>query len=304
MTFHVIGHVTRDRILGGGAVREQPGGGAYYAALALKRLGAPVVVATRLAAVERPALLRGLQTAGVQLAVGLSPATTTFESTWLDAALSRRAQVVTAVAAPFTKDDLPSADAALLHLAPLTAGDMDTHFIECAAARGLVALDAQGLVRQVGLAGATGAVAMRPWEDAATALHSVSFLKVDAEEAAVLTGLADPVRAARQLARHLGRPPREAIVSLAERGALIASPRRMHHIAAWPATRRVDATGCGDTFFAAYLMRRRRGDDIPAAGRFATACATLTLERHGAFAATPHEVAARLAAPRHQVNSG
>ena len=51
MTFHVIGHVTRDRILGGGAVREQPGGGAYYAALALKRLGAPVVVATRLAAV-------------------------------------------------------------------------------------------------------------------------------------------------------------------------------------------------------------------------------------------------------------
>ena len=295
MTFHVIGHVTRDRIVYGGATREQPGGGAYYAGLTLARLGAEVQVITRLAADDRPALLRELHAAGTHLTVGLSPATTTFENTWLDAALTRRTQIVTAVAAPFTAADLPTADAALLHLAPLTASDMDTHFIECAAARGVVALDAQGMVRQVGPAGRHGAVIVRPWEDAATALRWVSFLKVDVEEAAVLTGLADPPRAARQLARRLGRPPREAIVSLAERGAVIASPRRTHHIAALPAAQRMDATGCGDTFFAAYLLRRRRGDDIPAAGRFAAACATLTLERFGAFAATEPDVTDRLA---------
>ena len=295
MTFHVIGHVTRDRIAHGSATREQPGGGAYYAGLTLARLGAQVEVITRLAADDRPALLRELHAAGTHLTVGLSPATTTFENTWLDAALTRRTQIVTAVAAPFTAADLPTADAALLHLAPLTASDMDTHFIECAAARGVVALDAQGMVRQVGPAGRHGAVIVRPWEDAATALRWVSFLKVDVEEAAVLTGLADPPRAARQLAHRLGRAPCEAIVSLAERGAVIASPQRTHHIAALPTTRPVDATGCGDTFFAAYLLRRRRGDDIPAAGRFAAACATLTLERFGAFAATEPDVADRLA---------
>ena len=295
MTFHVIGHVTRDRIAHGSATREQPGGGAYYAGLTLARLGAEVQVITRLAADDRPALLRELHAAGTHLTVGLSPATTTFENTWLDAALTRRTQIVTAVAAPFTAADLPTADAALLHLAPLTASDMDTHFIECAAARGVVALDAQGMVRQVGPASRHGAVIVRPWEDAATALRWVSFLKVDVEEAAVLTGLADPPRAARQLAHRLGRPPREAIVSLAERGAVIASPRRTHHIAALPAAQRMDATGCGDTFFAAYLLRRRRGDDIPAAGRFAAACATLTLERFGAFAATEPDVTDRLA---------
>ena len=295
MTFHVIGHVTRDRIVSGSATREQPGGGAYYAALTLARLGAEVEVITRLAADDRPALLRELHAAGTHLTVGLSPATTTFENTWLDAALTRRTQIVTAVAAPFTAADLPNADAALLHLAPLTASDMDTHFIGCAAARGVVALDAQGMVRQVGPAGGHGAVVVRPWEDAATALRWVSFLKVDAGEATVLTGQDDPARTARQLAHRLGRAPREAIVSLAERGAVIASPQRTHHIAALPTTRPVDATGCGDTFFAAYLLRRHRGDDIPAAGRFAAACATLTLERFGAFAATERDVADRLA---------
>ena len=55
--------------------------------------------------------------------------------------------------------------------------------------------------------------------------------------------------------------------------------------------------GCGDTFFAAYLLRRHRGDEIPTAGRFAAACATLTLERFGAFAATEPDVTARLTAP-------
>ena len=295
MTFHIIGHVTRDRIVSGGTTREQPGGGAYYAALTLARLGAEVEIITRLAADDRTALLRELGAAGVELAVRLSPATTTFENTWLDAALTRRTQAVTAVAAPFGVADLPATE--VMYLAPLLATDMDTRFMESAAARGEVALDAQGMVRQV--EGETGGgsvpVVARPWEDAATALQWVSFLKVDAGEAAMLTGQDDPVRAARQLARRLGRAPREAIVSLAERGAVIASPRRTHHIAALPTAQRVDATGCGDTFFAAYLLRRHRGDDIPTAGRFAAACATLTLERFGAFAATERDVADRLA---------
>ena len=298
MTFHVIGHVTRDRIVSGSTTREQPGGGAYHAALTLARLGAEVEVITRLAADDRPALLRELHAAGTHLTVGLSPATTTFENTWLDAAFTRRAQAVTAVAMPFGVADLPATDVILMYLAPLLATDMDTRFMECAAARGVVALDAQGMVRQVEgeTGGGSGPVVARPWEDAATALPWLSFLKVDAGEAAVLTGQDDPVRAARQLARRLGRAPREAIVSLAERGAVIASPQRTHHIAALPTAQWVDATGCGDTFFAAYLLRRHRGNDIPAAGRFAAACATLTLERFGAFPATEPDVDARLAA--------
>ena len=290
MSFHTIGHITRDRIHSGADVREQPGGAAYYAALTLLRLGERVAVTTRMAAADRPALTRELRAAGAEVSVRESPATTTFDNLWRNAAMTRREQAVAAIAAPFTVEDLAAVDASLLLLGPLLASDMDTHFIECAAARGTVALDAQGMVREA----REGLVKEAPWQDAATGLRWVSYLKVDDAEAAALTGEADPVRAARRLAGQLGRHPHEAIVTLAERGAVIAGPHGLCHIAALQTEHRVDATGCGDTFFAAYLARRQRGDNVAAAGRFAAACATFTLERRGAFNASEREVLAHL----------
>ncbi len=290
MSFHTIGHITQDRIRSGADMREQPGGAAYYGALTLLRLGERVAVTTRMAAADRAALTRELDAAGAKLTVGASPATTTFDNNWIGAAMTRREQAVAAIAAPFTVEDLAAADASVLHLGPLLASDMDVHFIECAAARGSVALDAQGMVRSA----REGFVKEEPQDDAAAGLKWVSFLKVDDAEAAALTGEADPGRAARRLADQLGRHPHEAIVTLAERGAFIAGPHGLRHIAALPAKRRVDATGCGDTFFAAYLARRQRGDDVAAAGRFAAACATFTLERRGAFDASERRVLARL----------
>ena len=290
MSFHAIGHITRDRIRSGTDVREQPGGAAYYAALTLLRLGERVGVTTRMAAADRPALTRELEAAGAKLTVGECSATTTFDNRWRDAAMTRRAQAVAAIASPFTVEDLATVDASLLLLGPLLASDMDTHFIERAAAQGIVALDAQGMVREA----REGFVKEAPWDDAAAGFKWVSFLKVDDAEAAALAGEADPVRAARRLAGQLGRHPHEAIVTLAERGAVIAGPHGLCHIAALPAEHPIDATGCGDTFFAAYLARRQRGDNVAAAGRFAAACATFTLERRGAFNASEREVLARL----------
>ena len=291
-SFHTIGHITRDRVGGAGGGREQAGGAAHYAALTLARLGERVAVTTRMAPRDRPALLAELQAAGVEVTAHPSPATTTFESVWLDAAMRRRALSVGARAAPFTADDLPAATTAAgfpLLLGPLLAGDMDVRFIAHAAARGVVALDAQGMVR----AHRDGRVAAQPWADMEAGLKAVGFVKADTEEAALLTGEADPRRAARRLARHLGTPPREAIVTMAGDGAIIATPRSARAIAALPGEPAVDATGCGDTFFAAYLARRRRGDGVAAAGRFAAVCATFTLERQGAFAASLPKVLAR-----------
>ena len=289
--FHTIGHITRDRVGSAGGAREQAGGAAHYAALTLARLGERVAVTTRMAASDRPALLAELKAAGVEVRAQPSPATTTFESVWLDAAMRRRALTVGARAAPFTADDLPAATAAgfPLLLGPLLGGDMDARFIERAAARGVVALDAQGMVR----APQDGRVAAQPWADMEAGLKVVGFVKADAEEAALLTGEAEPLRAARRLVRHLGTPPQEAIVTMAGAGAVIATPRSARAIAALPGAPAVDATGCGDTFFAAYLARRRRGDGVAAAGRFAAVCATFTLERQGAFAASLPRVLAR-----------
>jgi sugar/nucleoside kinase (ribokinase family) len=59
-----------------------------------------------------------------------------------------------------------------------------------------------------------------------------------------------------------------------------------------------DATGCGDTFLAAYLARRLTSDDLCDCGEFAAAAASINIETLGAFRGTADDIAARRAAPR------
>lgn len=290
MTICVIGHVTRDRVFVGHAVREQPGGAAWYAALALRRLGHRVSAVTKTAPADASALLRELREAGIAVTLGRSPATTTFENRYLDAKLSRREQTAPAVAAPFHERDLAGARGDVLQLGPLTNADMPLSFLRRAAVLGTVALDAQGMVRRV----QNDKVALVPWADAQAGLRHVGFLKVDEAEAATLTGEKDARRAAERLAGWLGQAPREAIVSAAGAGTVIANPHRLFHIKAVPVRRPADATGCGDTFFAAYLHGRMKGEGCAEAGRLAAACAALTLERFGAFAGSEAEARERL----------
>ena len=215
-----------------------------------------------------------------------SAATTTFENAYLDAGLERRRQTVDAVADPFGVDDLADVRARLLLLGPLTAADMPVSFLRAAADRGAVGLDAQGMVRRL----ADGRIAHGPWQDRDAGLAAVAFLKVDDEEAAVLTGEQDPERAGLLLAERLGHAPREAVVSRAGRGALICAGGRVRRITAFPVADPVDPTGLGDTFFAAYLYRRLAGEDAVQAGRFAAATAALALGRFGPFAGSERDV--------------
>ena len=57
-----IGHLTRDVVAGG---EPRPGGGVFYAARALARLGADALVAAACAAADREALLPSLEGCGL-----------------------------------------------------------------------------------------------------------------------------------------------------------------------------------------------------------------------------------------------
>ena len=252
----------------------------------MRSLGETPAVVTKTARADRRELLDGFGQAGIEVTWRPSAATTTFENAYLDARLEQRRQTVDAVADPFDVEDLAELRARMLLLGPLTAADMPVPFLHAAAARGAVGLDAQGMVRHV----ANGRIAQGPWQDRDAGLAAVAFLKVDEEEATVLTGERDPERAALLLADRLGHPPREAIVSRAGRGALICAGGRVHRIPAFPVAEPVDATGLGDTFFAAYLCRRLAGDYATEAGRFAAATAALALLRFGPFAGSEQDV--------------
>jgi sugar/nucleoside kinase (ribokinase family) len=60
-----------------------------------------------------------------------------------------------------------------------------------------------------------------------------------------------------------------------------------------PPRRTVDATGCGDTYLAAYLARRITSHDLGECGAFAAVAAAINLESFGAFCGSVAEIAKR-----------
>ena len=286
-----VGHITRDRVRTEDQVRQQPGGSAYYLSLVLRRLGRQVAVVTKMAPADELLLLMELKTEKIDVSCTYSRTTTTFENIYPHRNSDLRVHKVNSVAAPFSPTDLSGVRARFFHLGPLTTREMSLEFLRAVSAKGDVSLDVQGLVRNL----IGNEVKMEAWSDMEEGLDVVSILKANEEEARVLTREHDPERAARRLAQLVGRAPGEVIVTLGGRGAVICVADRLYRIPPVPASSIVDVTGCGDTFLAAYLHRRLESVDVERAGRFASAAATLALERFGPLRATEKDVEDTLA---------
>ena len=286
-----VGHVTWDRIRIGDRVRVQPGGAAYYFSLALRRLGRNVAIVTKMAAADENSLLSELRAEGIDVSCTESATTTRFSNAYSEGDPDRRVQQLASVAAPFVSSDLEGMSARFFFLGPLTAGDISLEFLREVSLRGDVALGVQGLVRSV----SEGEIRTQAWADLKQGLACVSVLAADENEARVLTGESNPEKAAQRLAEG---GPREVVVTFGSRGSVICSGGRLHRIPAVETPRIVDATGCGDSYLAAYLHRRLESEDVERAGRFASAAASLTLERFGPFQATERDVEDALARAR------
>jgi sugar/nucleoside kinase (ribokinase family) len=284
----VVAHVTRDVIRSGGARRSLAGGVAYYAGLTLHRLGRRVAVITKMAPEDQVELLWELRREGITVVCGDSAETTVFNNEYREGDPNSRVQTVTSIAAPFAPSDLESVRADWFYLGPLLSQDMSAKFMASVPKQSKIALDAQGLVRKIE---GEKIQTVRPAETGAL-MRSVSLLKVDALEAATLSGVNGHEEAARRL-HALGA--QEVIVTFASKGSMIFDGQEFHYIDPI-AGKEVDTTGCGDTYLAAYLARRLASDGPELNGRFAAAAATLALEQEGAFRAGAPEVRARMRA--------
>jgi sugar/nucleoside kinase (ribokinase family) len=283
----VVGHVTKDLIrIPGRADRIMTGGSAFYASIALSRLGFSVTTVTKLAPSD-DALLDPMRAAGIELAVRPSATTTVFENSYGGEQLSERMQRVPSIAAAFTTDDLSGLSADVVHLGPLTADEMSPPiFVAARSVAPKVSFDAQGILRRVV---DQAVVASRP-ADLGRLLEHVDLLKVDDAEAEALVGDKDPAKAAASLAA-LG--PTEVLVTFADRGSMIRSRDGTTRIAAIPPQTIVDATGCGDTYLAGYTAARMRNEAPARAARIAAAAASLKLEDYGPLASDWNAVIAR-----------
>lgn len=268
-----IGHLDKGRIVKGEEVREGVGGAVYYGGIVLARLGLKVAVVTRLAKADAW-MLTELEEAGIEVYPVWTEESTGIENYHPDPQSDFRICRSLGFAGTFREEDLPQVEARLYYLGTITAGEIDLPFLRAVAARGAVALDAQGCLRVL----KDGELVTNGWDWAEDALPHVHYLKVDDREARALTGEEELERAARRLA---GMGAAEVVLThgggvlvLAE-GRICRAPFRPKSLAG--------RTGRGDTCFSAYLDRRLRGASPEAATKFAAALTTLKLERPGPF---------------------
>lgn len=303
MKIILIGHITHDHIVTPNIDLHIPGGTAWYAGWAMHHLlsslpqGYPTVDYHLITSVG-PADESSVDTltkAGVKVHNIPSPSTVYFENRYGEN-MNNRQQRVLSRSRSFSWDSLQSvistimgADASrpIFLLGSLLADDFSLDVIRHLHAIGKVVVDVQGYLREV----VGEEVRAIDWTDKCEALPYIDILKTNEYEMEVLTGHNDPIKAARQLCEW---GVDEVLLTFGDLGSIIyhADSDTVSHVSipAYQPHPLVDATGCGDTYTTAYILRRAQGASALDAGRFAAATATIKLQRSGPFEATFQDV--------------
>ena len=184
---------------------------------------------------------------------------------------------------PIRFEDLPPVETKIYHFAGLVVGDFENEVFAKAAEHGKVAVDVQCLLRR---GEADGSMTFHDWEEKKEYLPCIDFLKTDAAEAEILTGLTDRREAARLL--HAWGAKEVVIthnteVLVYDGGEFYTCPIRSRSF--------VGRTGRGDTTFAGYLTERLHRS-VPEALLFAAALVSLKMETPGPFCGTREDVEA------------
>jgi ribokinase len=110
------------------------------------------------------------------------------------------------------------------------------------------------------------------------------YMTPNENEAAILTGQADPERAAEVL---LARGAGNVVITLGAQGALVKTPAIAEHVSAVDAGPVVETTGAGDAFNGGFATALAEGLGIVEAVRFGCAVAGISVTRHGTATSMP-----------------
>ena len=182
---------------------------------------------------------------------------------------------------PYRPEDLPTdVQAKIYHVAGLMAGDVSDEMIEQLSLRGEAAVDVQCLLRRDD----GEQMAFHDWENKKKYLPMITYLKTDAAEAEILTGLSDRDAAAKLL--HAWGAKEVMITHNTE--VILYDGEQMYRAPLKPRNL-TGRTGRGDTTFAGYLAKRLTcgiGESL----RYAAALVSLKMETPGPFAGTEADV--------------
>lgn len=185
---------------------------------------------------------------------------------------------------PFTIDDIPELDADIYHLAGLVYGDFNGEMMRVLSNKAPLAVDVQALLRHVNEE--DGSMFFEDWSEKKELLPLITYLKTDAAEAEILTGLTDRFEAAKLLHSWGAKE-----VCITHNTKVLAYDGRDFFTCPIRARNLSGRTGRGDTTFAAYI-NERLSHSIKDSLLTATATVSLKMETPGPLDCTRGDIEA------------
>ena len=277
----VIGPVSLDHNIDYlGNERKELGGAVVASGFAAARSGNKTALFTKCNSKDAD-LQERFAPSGADLYWAESKATCSIRNQYFTADKEKRACTSMGVCDTFRFEELPDIDTEIYHFAGLVYGDFDGELFAEASKHGKVAVDVQCLLRHVE---EDKTMAFHDWADKKKYLPYIDFLKTDAAEAEILTGLTDRAEAAKLLYSWGAKEimiTHNTEVLIYDGKEIYTCPIKARNLSG--------RTGRGDTTFAGYITERLHAD-IPQALQYCTALVSLKMETPGPFMGTREDV--------------
>jgi len=279
----MIGNFAKDKIIVDGVEEVASGGGVYFGSVVIKRLGARVLVVTRLH-LNDYSRLEELREEGVEVFAIPADGTSGIANYYQSSDMETRICHPIGFGGKYKLSEIPVFNTKVILLSPLFSGEVDLPFLQNISKRAPVGMDIQGFVRvPVG-----NDLVFRPWDDMVEGLKCITYLKVDKAEAEYITGLSDIHDAAHKL-HSLG--PKEIVITQSS-GVTVFADGNFYTSPFTPKSLK-GRTGRGDTCFSTYITKRLT-ENAETACRWAAIVTSLKQEVPGPWSGTPLDVEQRL----------
>ena len=265
-----------------GVTRKSIGGAVVYSGFAASGMGRSVAVLPKAKKADMDVREVFAAAKNVTVFPVYSEQSTSIQNVYHTADRERRTCTMLSCIEPYAVSEIPDVDAEIYHIAGLMRGDLNNGIIAYAAKKAMAAVDVQCLLR----CEENGAMVFHDWEEKLTYLPMIRFLKTDAAEAEILTGLTDREQAAKQL---YAWGAKEVMITH-NTEVLVYDGKKVYTCPLKPRSL-TGRTGRGDTCFSGYITERLY-TDIPEALLWAAALVSLKMETPGPFMGTREQVKA------------
>lgn len=277
----VIGPVSLDHNIDYlGNERKELGGAVVASGFAAAKSGNRTALFTKLNPADADVEARFAES-GADLYWKVSAATCSIRNQYFTADKEKRLCTSMGVCDPFRFEEFAHIQAGIYHFAGLVYGDFDGKLFADASRCGKVAVDVQCLLRHVE---PDKTMAFHDWAEKLEYLPYIDYLKTDAAEAEILTGLTDRAEAAKLL---YSWGAKEVLIT--HNTEVLAYDGKEIYTCPIKARNLSGRTGRGDTTFAGYITERQRAG-VAEALQYCTALVSLKMETPGPFMGTRQDV--------------